>query len=112
MQFCITLPMLCVFTASCKRGYHNGKVTPTEGNTMNTRSTPAAATAPGALVLLTLAIGFVMAMIDLTAVNTALSDISVSLAVPLTGLVWVVDGYTLTFAALLLLGGALADRYG
>ena len=76
---------------------------------MNTRSTPIAATAqgaavPGALVLLTLAIGFVMAMIDLTAVNTALSDISINLAVPLTGLVWVVDGYTLTFAALLLLG--------
>jgi DHA2 family methylenomycin A resistance protein-like MFS transporter len=63
-------------------------------------------------MLMTLAIGFVMAMIDVTAVNTALSDISVSLAVPLTGLVWVVDGYTLTFAALLMAGGALADRFG
>ncbi|MES2115024.1 MAG: MFS transporter [Pseudomonadota bacterium] len=67
---------------------------------------------PAMLVLLTLAIGFVMAMIDVTAVNTALSDIAVSLGVPLSGLVWVVDGYTLTFAALLLAGGALADRYG
>jgi DHA2 family methylenomycin A resistance protein-like MFS transporter len=64
------------------------------------------------VVLFTLAIGFVMAMIDVTAVNTALSDIAASLSVPLTGLVWVVDGYTLTFAALLLAGGALADRYG
>ncbi|RWX74699.1 MFS transporter [Neorhizobium lilium] len=64
------------------------------------------------LVLMTLAIGFVMAMIDLTAVNVALSGISISLSVPLTGLVWVVDGYTLTFAALLLAGGALADRFG
>jgi DHA2 family methylenomycin A resistance protein-like MFS transporter len=67
---------------------------------------------PALLVLMTLAIGFVMAMIDVTAVNTALSDISVSLKVPLTGLVWVVDGYTLTFAALLMAGGALADRFG
>ena len=67
---------------------------------------------PPLLMLMTLAIGFVMAMIDVTAVNTALSDISVSLSVPLTGLVWVVDGYTLTFAALLLAGGALADRFG
>ncbi|MET0267356.1 MAG: MFS transporter [Duganella sp.] len=67
---------------------------------------------PPLLVLTTLAIGFVMAMIDVTAVNTALADIAASLAVPLTGLVWVVDGYTLTFAALLLAGGALADRYG
>src|ERR1700749_1176847 len=64
------------------------------------------------LVLLTLAIGFVMAMIDVTAVNVALPDISLNLSVPLTGLVWVVDGYTLTFAALLMAGGALADRFG
>src|SRR3954471_16179413 len=82
---------------------------------MNTPSTTAAAPArqvPPLLMLMTLAIGFVMAMIDVTAVNTALSDIAASLAVPLTGLVWVVDGYTLTFAALLLAGGALADRWG
>lgn len=64
------------------------------------------------LILATLACGFVMAMIDVTAVNVALSDIARDLAIPLTGLVWVVDGYTLTFAALLLAGGALADRYG
>ena len=63
-------------------------------------------------VLLTLAIGFIMAMIDVTAVNVALPDISLNLSVPLTGLVWVIDGYTLTFAALLLAGGALADRFG
>jgi len=41
------------------------------------------------LVLTTLAIGFVMAMIDVTAVNTALTDIAASLDVPLAGLVWV-----------------------
>lgn len=64
------------------------------------------------LILATLACGFVMAMIDVTAVNVALSDIARDLAIPLAGLVWVVDGYTLTFAALLLAGGALADRYG
>lgn len=80
---------------------------------MNTSTlTAPARPVPPLLMLMTLAIGFVMAMIDVTAVNTALSDISVSLAVPLTGLVWVVDGYTLTFAALLMAGGALADRFG
>ncbi|KAB8045329.1 MFS transporter [Janthinobacterium aquaticum] len=63
-------------------------------------------------VLLTLALGFVMAMLDVTAVNVALPGIALDLQVPLAGLVWVVDGYTLTFAALLLAGGALADRYG
>ncbi|WP_229256581.1 MFS transporter [Duganella lactea] len=81
---------------------------------MHTSITSAARTRhiPPLLMLTTLAIGFVMAMIDVTAVNTALTDIAASLAVPLTGLVWVVDGYTLTFAALLMAGGALADRYG
>lgn len=64
------------------------------------------------MLLLTLAIGFVMAMLDVTAVNTALSDIAADLHAPLEGLVWVLDGYTLTFAALLLAGGGLADRYG
>jgi len=76
-------------------------------------SPPSNRAAPASLlVLLTLAIGFVMAMIDVTAVNVALPDIAVSLTVPLTGLVWVIDGYSLTFAALLLAGGALADRLG
>ncbi len=66
----------------------------------------------GLLPLVTLAIGFVMAILDVTVVNVALTDISRQLAVPLSGLVWVVDGYTLTFAAMLLAGGGLADRYG
>jgi DHA2 family methylenomycin A resistance protein-like MFS transporter len=64
------------------------------------------------LVLVTLAAGFVMALIDTTAVNVALPDLSQSLSVELAGLVWIVDGYTLTFASFLLAGGALADRFG
>ncbi len=66
----------------------------------------------GMLPLVTLAIGFVMAMLDVTVVNVGLSSIEHSLATPLSMLVWIVDGYTLTFAAMLLVGGALADRYG
>ncbi|WP_438859738.1 MFS transporter [Achromobacter spanius] len=66
----------------------------------------------GWLPLVTLAIGFVMAMLDVTVVNVALPSIAVQFVVPLTDLVWIVDGYTLTFAALLLVAGALADRYG
>ncbi|MDF2860940.1 MAG: family efflux transporter permease subunit [Achromobacter mucicolens] len=71
---------------------------------------PAAAT--GWVPLVTLAIGFVMAMLDVTVVNVAIPSIALQFAVPLTDLVWIVDGYTLTFAALLLVAGALADRYG
>lgn len=64
------------------------------------------------LPLIALAIGFVMAMLDVTVVNVGLSSISENLDAPLSTLVWIVDGYTLTFAAMLMVGGALADRFG
>ena len=67
---------------------------------------------PSLLPLLTLAVGFVMAMLDVTVVNVALPSIARQFHTPLSDLVWIVDGYTLTFAALLLLAGALADRFG
>jgi MFS transporter, DHA2 family, methylenomycin A resistance protein len=63
-------------------------------------------------ITLALAIGYVMAMLDATAVNVALDRIREEFGAPLSALVWVVDAYTLTFAALLLLGGSLADRVG
>lgn len=72
------------------------------------RETPAAT----ALPLAALATGFILAMLDVTIVNVALTDIASTFGASLSGLVWVVDGYTLTFAALMLAGGALADRIG
>ncbi|RQR90224.1 MULTISPECIES: MFS transporter [unclassified Burkholderia] len=84
---------------------------------MSTNAAPAAGAtgAPAARpahVLVALACGFVMAMLDVTIVNVALKAMQGSLDMSLTALVWVVDAYTLSFAALLLFGGALANRYG
>jgi DHA2 family methylenomycin A resistance protein-like MFS transporter len=62
--------------------------------------------------LVAVAVGFIMAMLDVTVVNVALTHMQADLKITLSGLVWVIDGYTLTFAALLLIGGALASRYG
>jgi EmrB/QacA subfamily drug resistance transporter len=45
-------------------------------------------------------------------VNVALPSIRSDLGAGITGLQWVVDGYTLMFAALLLWSGALTDRVG
>jgi DHA2 family methylenomycin A resistance protein-like MFS transporter len=67
---------------------------------------------PGAWPLVTVALGYVMAMLDVTVVNVALSSISDELSMTLAGQVWIVDAYTLTFAALLLAGGAMANRFG
>ena len=51
-------------------------------------------------------------VVDNTIVNVALPTLVRELDAELTDLQWVVDAYTLVFAGLLLLGGALGDRYG
>ncbi|WP_034509780.1 MFS transporter [Blastococcus sp. URHD0036] len=53
-----------------------------------------------------------MAFLDTSAVNVALPAIGADLGSSLSGLQWTVTGYTLALAALVLLGGALGDRYG
>lgn len=50
--------------------------------------------------------------IDNTIVNVALPSISREFHTSLAGLKWVVDGYTLVLASLLMLSGSLADRIG
>lgn len=49
---------------------------------------------------------------DVTIVNVALPAIEHDLHATLAGLQWVVDAYTLVVASLLMLSGALSDRYG
>src|SRR5207342_1117786 len=56
--------------------------------------------------------GLFMIMLDNTVVNVALPSIQRDLGVGLSELEWIVAGYALTFAALMLTGGKLADAYG
>jgi EmrB/QacA subfamily drug resistance transporter len=63
-------------------------------------------------VLLVLCLSVLLVSVDNTIVNVALPTIGRELAATTSDLQWVVDGYTLAFAALLLLGGALGDRFG
>ena len=53
-----------------------------------------------------------MLMLDISVVNTALSDIADGLDTGLSGLQWVVDAYTIPLAATVLTAGAIADRFG
>src|SRR5215208_8328100 len=53
-----------------------------------------------------------MIMLDNTVVFVALSSIQSDLHISQSELEWVVNGYALTFAVLMLTGGKLADRYG
>lgn len=50
--------------------------------------------------------------LDVTIVNVALPSIATELSASTRALQWIVDGYTLAFAALVLAAGSLSDRYG
>jgi EmrB/QacA subfamily drug resistance transporter len=63
-------------------------------------------------VLAVTVLGSGLAMLDATVVNVALARIGDDLHAGFTGLQWTVNAYTLTLAALILLGGSLGDRFG
>jgi EmrB/QacA subfamily drug resistance transporter len=66
----------------------------------------------GRWVIAATVLGSGMASIDATAVGIALPNMGRELHASLGTLQWVVSGYTLTLAALLLPAGALGDRFG
>nr|WP_234343224.1 hypothetical protein [Streptomyces fulvoviolaceus] len=57
-------------------------------------------------------LGFFVMTLDALIVNVALPEIGRGFGGGMTGLQWVVDGYTLMFAALLLSAGSVTDRIG
>src|SRR5271170_7527604 len=57
-------------------------------------------------------LGSGIAFLDGTVVNVALPDIGRDLGASTSSLQWILNGYALTLAALILLGGSLGDRYG
>lgn len=66
----------------------------------------------GHLVLAATVAGSAMASLDATIVNVALPHIAKDLHADVTGLQWVLSAYLLALASLILLGGALGDRFG
>jgi DHA2 family methylenomycin A resistance protein-like MFS transporter len=65
-----------------------------------------------ALALAATCTGFFMVLLDTTIVNVALPAIGRDVGGSTSDLQWVVNAYTLAFAAFLLSGGALSDRLG
>jgi EmrB/QacA subfamily drug resistance transporter len=70
------------------------------------------ASPPGKWVIVATVLGSGIAFLDSTVVNVALPAIRRDLGGGISVQQWVLDGYLLTLGALLLLGGALGDRYG
>ena len=68
--------------------------------------------AAGRWILAVAVLGSGMAFLDGTVVNVALPKIGEDLDASTSALQWILNGYLLTLASLILLGGALGDRYG
>ena len=85
----------------------SGSFGPSAGHSCMGRASPGARRSLAVALL-----GFFVVTLDAFVVNVALPPISHDLGGGITGLQWVIDGYTLAFAALLLSAGALADRFG
>jgi DHA2 family methylenomycin A resistance protein-like MFS transporter len=64
------------------------------------------------LTLAAMSLGFGVAQLDVTIVNTALATIGNTLGGGVSELQWIVNAYTIAFAALILTAGALGDRIG
>lgn len=72
-----------------------------DGRSVSSRGTLAAA-----------ALGFVVVLLDVSVVNVALDALLRRFGIDVADLQWVINAYTLVFAALLLTSGALGDRFG
>jgi EmrB/QacA subfamily drug resistance transporter len=68
--------------------------------------------ASGRWLLAVAVLGSGIAFLDATVVNVALPDIGRDLHASTSTLQWILNGYVLTLASLILLGGSLGDRYG
>jgi DHA2 family methylenomycin A resistance protein-like MFS transporter len=64
------------------------------------------------LTLVAMSMGYGVVQLDVTIVNTALHSIGSALGGGVTELQWIVNAYTIAFAALILTAGALGDRVG
>ncbi|MBL1086411.1 MFS transporter [Streptomyces actinomycinicus] len=65
-----------------------------------------------AVTLTTALLGFALTSLDASVVNVAIPAIGADLGGGMAGLQWVLDGYTLALAALMLSTGAFSDRVG
>jgi len=58
------------------------------------------------------ALDVLLVISSMVALNAALPDIALQTAATQTQLTWIIDGYTLVLACLLLPAGAMGDRFG
>jgi EmrB/QacA subfamily drug resistance transporter len=83
-----------------------------EGLIRSVRTTPDSVRCNKAWVLAATILGSSMAFIDGSVVNVALPALEKNLETSVALIQWVINSYTLSLAALILIGGAAGDRFG
>lgn len=79
---------------------------------MSTPELPRLGSATGRWIVLATVLGSSVVSLDATVVNIALPRIGAALETDVAGLQWTLNGYTLTLASFILLGGSFGDRFG
>src|SRR5579859_7825998 len=64
------------------------------------------------LVLVVMCVGYFLVLLDVTIVNVALPRIGSGLHASVSSLQWVVDGYAIALASLMLAAGTIGDLHG
>lgn len=90
----------------------NPKALPCDDGAIRASASVPACTAARPWVLAAAVLGSTLAYVDESVVNIALPKMETDLATTLEPMQWVVNAYTLCMTALLLAGGATADRFG
>src|SRR5438270_3121000 len=84
--------------------------------TMTTKARPRSAarhsTARQRAAFVAMCVGYFLVLLDVTIVNVALPTMARGLHATVTDLQWVVDGYAIALASLMLGGGTIGDLYG
>src|SRR6185312_5328154 len=75
-------------------------------------SSPQAGGRPPVRTLVVGCLAVALVVGSMVAFNTALGDLAAATSASQTQLTWIVDGYTVVLACLLLPAGAISDRYG
>src|SRR5246127_5583072 len=81
-------------------------------HSVQSQAKPVPSRLAASLTLAAMSLGYGVVQLDVTIVNTALSSIGNSLGGGVAELQWVVNAYTIAFAAFILTAGALGDRIG
>src|SRR5437764_10987470 len=80
--------------------------------TLKRRLLPRPRDASPQAVLVVMCVGYFLVLLDVTIVNIALPKIASEIGANVSSLQWVVDGYALALASLMLAGGTVGDLHG